>query len=73
MDTRSDLFQFRYGFVASLFSRLEKRRGLGSAFFFFSGGRIAQRAFCICSSTYLGLGWVGVRRRQTEADLGIAG
>jgi len=43
------------------------------AVLFFSGGRIAQRACCICSSAYLGLGWVGVRRRQTEADLGIAG
>ncbi len=46
MDTRSDLFQFRYGFVASLFSRLEKRRGLGSAFFF-------RRSNCATGLLYL--------------------
>ncbi len=33
-DTRSNLLQFRYGFVASLFSRLEKRRGIGQCLFF---------------------------------------
>lgn len=42
-------------------------------FSFFSGGRIAQRAFCTCSSTYLGLGWVGVRRRQTTQIWGLQG
>ncbi len=41
--------------------------------FFFSGVRIAQRACCICSSTYLGLGWVGVRRRQTRQIWGLQG
>ncbi len=40
------------------------------AVLFSSGGRIAQRA---CSSTYLGLGWVGVRRRQTRQTWGLQG
>lgn len=72
-DTRSDLFQFRYGFVASLSSRLEKRRGLGSAFFFFF-----RRSNCATGLLYLLFNlfraWVGWSSASSDdADLGIAG
>jgi hypothetical protein len=66
--TRSDLLQFRYGFVASLFSSLEKRRGLG----FF------RRSNCATGLLYLLFNlfraWVVWSSASSdEADLGIAG